>query len=179
MKAAWKKWFVVSMIWMLTIVLQGNRCGVAWAQTDSLSSFGMDETVMHPEPTKNYSSLAGLVAMVCDEAIEQFYDFFGPAQVRVEPFLVLGEFPPKRITLLGATMADQMAAMINNNSVAQYIPEGGGDFDQKVQGVLQEVDGLLRVHISGVNSGGERRSYVINVEMSEPIYRAMHSYVGQ
>ena len=71
------------------------------------------------------------------------------------------------------------AATINNNSVAQYVPKGDGKYDQKVQGVLQEMDGLLRIHISGVNSRGERRSYVVNVEMSEPIYRAMHSYVGQ
>ena len=179
MKVSGKRLVAISLALMLAVILGGGGATVAVAQTDNLYSFGMDQSVLQPEMPKNYSSLPGLVAMVCDEAIEQFYDFFGPTQVHVEPFVVVGEFPPKRISVLGATLSDQMAAMINNNAVAQYIPEGRADYDQKVQGVLQEVDGLLRIHISGVNSGGGRRSYVINVEMSEPIYRAMHSYVGR
>lgn len=126
----------------------------------------------------NYSSLTGLVAMICDDAMEQFYDFFDAAPVVVEPFVVLGEFANKnRITLLGATIADHMTAVISNESIAVSAARGKGENDQRVQGILQEVDGYLRVHISGVNTRGERRSYVVNIEMSEPIYRALHSYV--
>ncbi len=126
---------------------------------------------------RNYSSLSGLVAMICDDAMEQFYDFFDAAPVVVEPFVVLGEFSNKnRISLLGATVADHMTAVISNEAIAAAA-KGKGENEQRVQGILQEVDGYLRIHISGVNTRGERRSYVVNIEMSEPIYRALHSYV--
>ncbi len=158
------------------------HCGSAKAsaKTEKLYDLGSnEESALQTEMPKNYSSLAGLVSIVCDDAIEQFYNFFSPALVNVEPFLVLGEFPAnRRISLLGATLADQMTAMINNSPPLKA-PAGNEDYEQRVQGILQEIDGLLRIHISGVNSDGERRSYVINVEMSEPIYRALHTYVGQ
>ncbi len=127
---------------------------------------------------KNYSSLTALVAMVCSDAMGQFDGFFDRAPVLIEPFVVLSAYSAKdKVTVLGATMADQMAAVIGNESLAVWRPDGEGEYEQKVSGLLQEVDGYLRLHITGVNSHGERHSYVVNVEMSEPIYRALHSYI--
>lgn len=127
--------------------------------------------------TRNYASLANMVTMIGNDAIAQFAGFFDAQPVVVEPFLVLGEFPAQRVTLLGATLADQMAAMVNNEAAARSVaalePSG-----QQLRGVLQEVDGHLRVHMSGRNNRGEWRSYVVNVEMSEPVYRALHTYVA-
>ena len=131
---------------------------------------------MEVAPT-NYSSLPSLVAMISRDAMEQFYDFFGPEPVLVEPFMVLGEYPAAKVSLLGATLADQMTAVINNEAIAQ--PHSATEvYEQRLQGLLQESDGYLRIHMSGQNSRGEWRSYVVNVEMSEPIYRALHSYVA-
>lgn len=127
--------------------------------------------------TRNYASLSNMVTMIGTDAIAQFAGFFDSQPVVVEPFLVLGEFPAQRVTLLGATLADQMAAMVNNEAAARAVaalePSG-----QHLRGVLQEVDGHLRVHMSGRNNRGEWRSYVVNVEMSEPVYRALHTYVA-
>jgi len=129
--------------------------------------------------TASYSSLQALVTMVCAEAMEQFDGFFATSQVLVEPFRVLGEFPTQgRISLLGVTLADQMAAVINNEPPASQVAADGEVYDQRLQGLLQEIDGYLRIHISGRNSQGEWRSFVVSVEMSEPVYRALHSYVA-
>ena len=178
MKMPVNRFVAVSMICMLAVFLQCAGTKASARMEKFYSAETNDAGAPQPEMPKSYSSLAGLVTMVCDDAAEQFDDFFSPAQISVEPFVVLGEFPVKRISILGATLADQMTAMIDN-SVPQNVPEGNGDYEQRVQGILQEIDGLLRIHISGVNSAGEWRSYVINVEMSEPIYRALHTYVGQ
>lgn len=168
----------VSLIWVLASSLWVVMGCVVWAQMEKASGPMMIESSVQLPVSQNYSTLSGLVAVVSEDAIEHFYDFFGPSQVEVEPFTLLGEFPGKKISVFGATLADHMTAMINNNSIAQYIPEGDGEYDQKLRGVLQEMDGFLRIHMSGVNNGGERRSYVVNVEMSEPIYRALHSYIN-
>jgi len=133
------------------------------------------ETVAGP---RNYASLTGLVAMVGSDAMEQLQGFFAAEPVLVEPFIVLSEFSSRqRVSLLGATLAEQMAAVIGNESLAVWRPSAGGENEQRVSGVLQEVDGHLRIHILAANTRGDRRSYVVNVEMSEPIYRALHSYV--
>ncbi len=127
---------------------------------------------------KNYSSLTSLVAMVGADAMEHLHGFFAAEPVTIEPFIVLSEFSTRqRISLLGATLAEQMAAVISNESLAVWRPAMAGENEQKVSGVLQEVDGHLRIHILAANTRGDRRSYVVNVEMSEPIYRALHSYV--
>ncbi len=127
---------------------------------------------------KNYSSLTSLVAMVGADAMEHLHGFFAAEPVTIEPFIVLSEFSTRqRISLLGATLAEQMAAVISNESLAVWRPAAAGENEQRVSGVLQEVDGHLRIHILAANTRGERRSYVVNVEMSEPIYRALHSYV--
>ncbi|MBU2538744.1 MAG: hypothetical protein KKH22_09895 [Proteobacteria bacterium] len=127
---------------------------------------------------KNYTSLTGLVAMVGSDAMEQMHGFFAAEPVAIEPFIVLSEFSTRqRVSLLGATLAEQMAAVISNESLAVWRSAAPGENEQRVSGILQEVDGYLRIHIIAANTRGERRSYVVNVEMSEPIYRALHSYV--
>ncbi len=127
---------------------------------------------------RNYSSLTSLVAMVGSDAMEHLHGFFAAEPVTIEPFIVLSEFSTRqRISLLGATLAEQMAAVISNESLAVWRPAAAGENEQRVSGVLQEVDGYLRIHIFAANTRGDRRSYVVNVEMSEPIYRALHSYV--
>jgi hypothetical protein len=123
----------------------------------------------------NYANLAELVAVICDDAGQQFDDFFGPSRISVQPFGVIGDYRIEKITILGMTMADQMAAMINTNSVARQPADIA--YDQSLGGMLEELDGYLRIHIHGRNVYGERRAYVANVEMSEPVYRALHSYV--
>lgn len=128
-------------------------------------------------PPQSYASVPGFVSMFSRDAIGQFKYFFASSPVAVEPFIVIGEFSSSRkMTTLGITLADQMAAVINNEAVAPATKSEGGT-PQKIWGILQEADGYLRVHVTGVNACGERRSYVVNVQMSEPIYRALHSYV--
>ena len=124
-----------------------------------------------------YASLADLVGMIGGDASGQFRGFFDAGPVRVEPFPVLGEFPGRRVSVLGATLADQMAAVINTIPGSSSLG-AGEERGQLLRGVIQEVDGQLRVHISGRNSRGEWRSYVAGVEMSEAVYRAMHTYVS-
>lgn len=128
-------------------------------------------------PPQSYASVPGFVSMFSRDAIGQFKYFFASSPVAVEPFIVIGEFSSsKKMTTLGITLADQMAAVINNEAEAS-MAKAKGDSPQRIWGILQEADGYLRVHVTGVNACGERRSYVVNVQMSEPIYRALHSYV--
>lgn len=123
-----------------------------------------------------YSSLPQMINQVCEEASTQFNDFFGPSAVKVKPFSVIDEFIPRKFSLLGVTLADQMAARINTDGNEQASAKGPSD--QLLEGVIHELNGYLRVHMSGLNSRGERRSYVVNVEMSEPVYRALHTLVA-
>ena len=127
---------------------------------------------------RNYASLPNLVAMVGSDAMEHLHGFFAAEPVTIEPFIVLSEFSTRqRVSLLGATLAEQMAAVIGNESLAMWRSPSAGEHEQRVSGILQEVNGYLRIHIIAANTRGDRRSYVVNVEMSEPIYRALHSYV--
>jgi hypothetical protein len=123
----------------------------------------------------SYANMTELVTLICDDAMGDFNDFYGPTMVAVKPFTVIGDFNTRKVTLLGITLADQMAAMINSEPVAIYEVED--EYSQKLNGIIEEIDGYLRIHISGRNVRGERRSFVVNVEMSEPVYRALHSYV--
>jgi len=128
-------------------------------------------------PPQSYASFPGFVSMFSRDAIGQFKYFFDSSPVAVEPFIVIGEFSSSRkMSTLGITLADQMAAVINNEAAASVL-KGKGESPQRIWGILQEADGYLRVHVTGVNTCGKRRSYVVNVQMSEPIYRALHSYV--
>ena len=127
---------------------------------------------------RNYASLPNLVAMVGSDAMEHLHGFFAAEPVTIEPFIVLSEFSTRqRVSLLGATLAEQMAAVIGNESLAVWRAPSAGEHEQRVSGILQEMNGYLRIHIIAANTRGDRRSYVVNVEMSEPIYRALHSYV--
>lgn len=132
-----------------------------------------------PEPEvpgdPNYSKLADLVLFICDEAIGQFDGFFGPAPVTVHPFETFSS-RNDGYSYLGVTLADQMIAAINNN-IDQNGFVGMDDREQEVYGILQEVDGILRLHVNGRNHLGVRRSYVVTVEMSEPLYRALHTTI--
>jgi len=150
--------------------------GVSWAMEKEEEGKGSATEGVVSQ--KNYSSLPSLVAMVGSDAMEHLQGFFSVEPVTVEPFIVLSEFSTRqRVSLFGATLAEQMAAVIGNESLAVWRPAAAGENEQRVSGVLQEVDGHLRIHILAANTRGERRSYVVNVEMSEPIYRALHSYV--
>lgn len=120
----------------------------------------------------NYAGLSEMLAVVCAEAAKVFDRFYGPRVVMVKPFVFVTDTGKKRMTELGATMADQMLAMINRNTVDERLK---GDHDQDLQGVLQEIDGYLRVHFSGVNLEAQRRSYTASIEMSEPLYRSLHA----
>ncbi|MEW6429785.1 MAG: hypothetical protein AB1568_17330 [Thermodesulfobacteriota bacterium] len=123
----------------------------------------------------NYAGLAEMITVVCDEAAKVFDHFYGPSQVMVKPFVFVTETGEKRLTELGATLADQMMAMVNRNTVDGRLKGDGG---QDLQGVLQEIDGYLRLHISGTNLQAERRSYTANIEMSEPLFRSLHATYG-
>lgn len=146
----------------------------SWALEES----GSDLFEKDPAPKQfsfnSYANLSELVAMICDDASRQFDEFFGPSVIKVRPFNVISDYRIKKMTILGITLADQMAAMINCYSVSQIPAEDS--YEQIVGGMLEEIDGFLRVHIHGRNVYGERRAYVANVEMSESIYRALHSY---
>ncbi len=158
---------------------------------------GEAREVAVPEPVSpaGYGSLSELVVLIGEDAARQFAAFFTAGSVRIEPFPVLGEFAASRTTVLGATLGDQMAAVINSVPELEIVavsPAAAGEEakaqkslpvteelePQLLRGVLQEIDGYLRVHISGRNGRGQWRSYVANVEMSEAVYRAMHTYVS-
>ncbi|WP_218915004.1 hypothetical protein [Desulfurivibrio alkaliphilus] len=131
-----------------------------------------------PDSPEGYGSLSELVVLIGEDAAGQFADFFAAGPVRVTPFKVIGEGLPRRTTLLGATLADQMTAVINSVPEAEAERELRPARDEQLlRGVLQELDGYLRIHISGRNNRGQWRSYVANVEMSEAVYRALHTYV--
>ncbi|MBI5559638.1 MAG: hypothetical protein HY885_18600 [Deltaproteobacteria bacterium] len=124
---------------------------------------------------QRYSNLSEIVTLICDDAIQGFHDFYGPATVAVAPFAVISDSRVPKITMLGITLADQMTAMINSEPAAHYSADN--NYPQEMEGVIEEMDGFLRIHISGRNGLGARRGHVVNVEMSEPVYRFLHSYV--
>jgi len=141
--------------------------------------FTIEERPVEVVSYKNYSGLSELVSMICDDAIERFHGFYGPTVVNVSPFATNNGTGSAKVSKLGVTLADQMIAMINNDTLAmtdtsrQY-PES---YEQNLFGILQEMDGYLRIHINGRNIDGKRVSYVATIEMSEPIYRALHTYL--
>jgi len=128
---------------------------------------------------REYDGLAELVTIICDDVIEKMRGFFGPTVVDVQPFVCFGQYQENKISSLGITLADQMIAMINNDvrGAKPELSDYANHYPQKLRGSLQEVDGYLHIHISAANVYGERFSYTTNVEMSEPIYRALHTYL--
>lgn len=121
---------------------------------------------------RQYQGVADLLALVGDDAAKRFDLFYGKAPVNVSPFVFVTESGDKKLTNLGVTLADQMVAGINNRPFDLYLY---GKTQQAMKGVLQEIDGWLRIHISGENARGVTRSYSARVEMSEAVYRALHA----
>ncbi|MBU4176221.1 MAG: hypothetical protein L6364_04595 [Desulfobulbaceae bacterium] len=161
---------------LLLVLLCGFWATGAWATEKEEDGKGAATEGMISQ--RNYASLPNLVAMVGSDAMAHLHGFFAAEPVTIEPFIVLSEFSTRqRVSLLGATLAEQMAAVIGNESLAMWRSPSAGEHEQRVSGILQEVNGYLRIHIIAANTRGDRRSYVVNVEMSEPIYRALHSYV--
>ncbi len=141
-------------------------------EEESLEFHSSPET----DETQRYENLTSLIHRVCDEASVLFRDFFGPGEVSLQPFMVIDEFNRKNLTMLGLTLADQMGARINNDSIFQAARNM--EYEQSMQGILQEIDGFLRIHISGMNYRGERKSYIATIEMSEPVFRALYTDLG-
>jgi len=161
------------------MVLTAMAPRLVWADNGEVKEPSQSETSATGPADKtqqDYSGLADLVTMICEEALERFQGFYGPSVVTVTPFATIGFFEKNKQSELGMTLADQMTAMINNDT-KDHLGRARGTTDQALHGLLQEVDGYLRVHLSGVNAAGERTSYIVVVEMSEPIYRALHTYL--
>lgn len=156
------------------LLLTAPRAAVAEPESTDQQPAG-EEAASSTVTYQNYSGLADLITMICDDALERFQGFYGPSLVTVEPFTTIGIARGRR-SELGATLADQMAAIINNDTLSGS-GQARGTTSQRLNGVLQEVDGFLRIHLSGVNAAGARTSYVVSVEMSDPIYRALHTYL--
>jgi len=131
----------------------------------------------NPDREGNYSSLTALVNNICDDAIVRFGNFFTPASVTVHPFVTMDD-SPRGLSMLGVVLADQMLAMINNETSTRFAMQHSPTESQELTGLIQEMDGYLRIHIKGRNEHGEKRSHVVAVEMSEPLYRALHATVS-
>ena len=170
MRNIWKQFVVVGLSWFLICAT-----GVSKAQVESGADDGYGMIPMEIEVHDSYASLSEMMVMVSEDVILQFDGFFHRSLITVEPFSVVDEFGARSDTILGSTLRDQMAAAINNSNMSRIPPETDS-LHQYVKGVIQEIDGLLRIHIKGMNAHGDKRSYVVNVEMSEPIYRALHSF---
>ncbi len=169
--------------WVLAVACVGflaiNASNVSAVEQGA--EFIVEEPPVEVVTYQSYSSLSELVSMICDDAILRFQGFYGPTVVTVNPFSSIGEFQRGKQSRLGITIADQMIAMVNNDTIMlneeDYAVGPGREIPQRLKGVLQEVEGYLRIHISGVNVFGERLSYVANIEMSEAIYRSLHTYL--
>jgi len=185
MKIAPRRLLLPMPVYAGLILLLQAACVQTPGPGPSLSTTGMQPGFEAPEEQPrirydSYSGLSELVTLICDDAIAHFDGFYAHSVVRVEPFVSLDEFQRGKVSQLGIALADQMVAMVNNETAAGIRQLGGRQPDnpsQKLSGVLQEMDGYLRIHISGRNAYGERLSYVANIEMSEAIYRALHTYL--
>lgn len=122
----------------------------------------------------DYGSLVMLIGKVCSESGNSFAGFFDSSPVRVPSFIHLGRLNGNS-SLLGVLLADQMAAVLNGHANAFH--GKGDDEGQILEGILQEVDGYLRIHMLGRNRQQQRRSHVAVIEMSTALYRALHSRV--
>lgn len=120
---------------------------------------------------RNYANLPELFADLSRDAGRFFRDFYSQTPVTVYPFVFLTESGEKRFSPMGATLADQMIAMINDQQGSVVV---SGPAKQQLKGVLMELDGYLRVHMSGINAFNQRRSYTAEVEMSEALYRSLY-----
>lgn len=126
---------------------------------------------------REYAGLPGLVTAVCREAEQFFHNFYGPTVVTVQPFVFLTGSGEKKLSPMGATLADQMVAMINDQKGGgpPGATESAGPASQQLNGVLLEMGGYLRIHMQGVNGFNRHRSYTANIEMSEALYRSLYA----
>ncbi len=174
---------LILLVAILLVLPSAARAQDSLPAVDEPAAPPVAATPQAPKTFRNYAGLSELIGMICDDAVRQFQGFFEQSLVRVESFPFLWEFEHQRPSMLGITLADQMAAVLNGHTSMgawsqrdQYAtPDTSAAPVQWVQGTLQEMDGYLRLHISGSNASGERRSYVVNAEMSESIYRALHT----
>ena len=127
--------------------------------------FGVEEQPIEIVSHQSYSGLSELVSMICDDAIDRFQGFYGSTVVNVSPFASSSSIKNAKVSRLGVTLADQMIAMVNNDTLVMGNSAGqdGKTYEQNLSGVLQEIDGYLRVHMSGRNVVGKRFSYVANI----------------
>lgn len=170
----------ISWPYKLKIALCFILCGASFAGEAISQENPQDLPVRGITSYENYTGLSELITMICDDAISTLQGFFGPTVVEVQPFITFGQFQENKISSLGISLADQMMAMVNNDTAANAENTPAGEtkeHQQKLRGTIQEIDGFLRIHISAVNVYGERLSHTTTVEMSEPIYRAMHTYL--
>lgn len=133
---------------------------------------------------KGYANMDQLVADICRDARMEFKGFYLSTDISVKPFQVISNYYVPESTLLGVTLADQMTAGLSRLSTMSWsrkvftgIFAGVDQFDPEIRGLIEELDGYLRIHISGRNAFGEKRSFVVSAEMSEPLYRALHTRV--
>ncbi|MEW6219858.1 MAG: hypothetical protein AB1634_10040 [Thermodesulfobacteriota bacterium] len=116
-----------------------------------------------------YRSVLELVMAVAAEAGHHLEGFFKSNAVDVAPFLFLAEVGRPRVSELGLLLADQLQAEINTRTHGNW----SWQRNERVDGLLVEVDGQLRIQLTAVNSHGRRLSRVFAVEMSRPVYRAL------
>ena len=121
---------------------------------------------------RNYHNLYDLITDIGRDAGRFYRDFYSQTPVTVQPFVFLTESGEKRFTPMGAILADQMTAMVNNQQGSVVV---SGPAEQELKGVLVELNGYLRIHMSGVNAFDQRRSYTAEVEMSEALYRSLYA----
>jgi hypothetical protein len=170
MKTAWRLFSILTACW-----LAAASSAVAMAQEVDPGA----EPVPVPTAPLRYSSFFPLVGEICTEAASAFNGFFDSSPVQVRPFVHIGGAANDDSSLLGVVLADQMAAMLNGHANAHYGTAAGGNDDrqQLLEGVLQEMNGYLRIHMHATNQHGVRRSHVVLVEISAAVYRALHSYI--
>jgi len=134
-------------------------------------------------PAAIYQDVTGLVARASSEAGRVLQGFFSSGPVVVEPFVFVTSFSRHPDTALSLIWASQLAAAVPNSVPSWTTPSPlSGTSSEKgrlqtLGGSLQEVDGFLRIHIIAQNARQERQSQVINIEMSEPLYRSLHSTI--
>jgi hypothetical protein len=169
MKTAWQLFFTLTACWLAA----ASSAVAADREVDP----GAEPVLATAAPLR-YSSLFSLIGEVCTEAAGSLNGFFDSSPVQVRPFVHIGGAVNNDSSLLGVVLADQMAAMLNGHANARYRTVAGGDDDfQLLEGVLQEMNGYLRIHMHATNRHGGRRSHVALVEISAAVYRALHSYI--
>lgn len=135
----------------------------------------------------HYSNLDQLVSVISRDGLAELENFYLTNKVSVKPFRIAGEHYIPETSLLSFTLADQMNAGLSSLSTMSWFRElmkrinirsaGYKPKRERLEGLIEELDGFLRVHMSARNSFGEKRDISLSVEMSEPLYKALHTRV--